>query len=784
MRTHSETITTGDHTWMIEMGGMLDGPTTRDPIGYGPWSQEFHPMRAVRVENIGDTVVVNPWIFTDDRGHWRTCEELVEHVTAPRESELDRALAMWWWETRHRWHFTTGTRNNNDPVKVWNIFGHTLCGNDAHVLADCLRTMGLKTRHPGITGHSVTEAFAGGKWRLLDGDENIIALLRDNETVASEADIRRDHDLLKRTHCYGVLRPDNQRIREFSASLYAEDDQPDPDRDLKSHIDHEMTMTLRPGEALVWAWERRGKFHCPWDHARIDEESRLAPMVANGYWEFTPRLTGTRIEEDPENVTGLAPEGGALVAGAEGGSIVYRIAAPYAQVGGALAVGAQGRVEAALSWHGEDWIPLELSAADGGLRADLDAHFPHDGALRFEYFLRVTLEPGAILRSLYSRTDLQMAPLCMPYLTLGENAIRYVDDTRGPRQVRITHEWLETDANHPPKPPATPVFPADGTTIDRTKFAFEWEVPSDPDGDAIEDYQFMLARHEDMRWPMSPNFFKLSSKTADAGASKYTLLHRGLLNPGETYYWRVRARDEHSAWSAWSDVWEFQPGGPGVPLDLVLDVDRQSRTATLTWRANPQGADPVRFRVYGSDEQGFSVSDEPYEVYVGNQEPEKGWKEFPANLFAETEDRSLQVMGPDLDHENANRAFYRVAAVDANGVESGPSDYVALPRPLIVLPPGLEAAAGAEFTSSPQTIRSVGDLRCRRIDGNPYNASFWDVEEPVWSLNNAPDWLNIDAASGVLTGTAPDEPGELSVTLQCSIEGIGQDTRQFTVRVR
>ena len=31
-------------------------------------------------------------------------------------------------------------------------------------------------------------------WNLLDGDENILTLLRDNETGASEADIRRDHD--------------------------------------------------------------------------------------------------------------------------------------------------------------------------------------------------------------------------------------------------------------------------------------------------------------------------------------------------------------------------------------------------------------------------------------------------------------------------------------------------------------------------------------------------------------------------------------------------------------
>jgi hypothetical protein len=780
MRSHTEAIETGEHAYTITMEGTLDGPTTRDPIGYQPWSQEFEPMRAVRIENVGDTPVVNPWLFTDDRGHWRSVQELTEHVTAPYDTELDRALAMWWWETRHRWHWTTHTRNNNDPVKVWNIFGHTLCGNDAHVLADCFRTMGLQTRHPALVGHSVTEAFADGTWRLLDGDENIIALLRDNETVASEADIRRDHDLLKRTHCYGILRADSLRTREFSASLYG-DTQPETDRDLRSHIDHEMTMTLRPGEALTWAWEHRGKYHCPWDYENVPE--RLTPMVANGYWEFTPRLTPERIAADAVSAEGISADDGALTA-ADDGEIVYRIGAPYAQVGGSLAVGAQGDVQAALSWDGEEWAPLELAPGEAGRVADLDEHFPPDGALRFEYLLKLTVAPGAIVRSIYSRTDLQMAPLCMPYLTLGENTVRYVDETDGPRLVEVTHEWIESDDNRPPDAPSAPVFPADGATIDRTQFAFEWEAPDDPDGDAIEDYQFMLSRHEDMRWPMSPNFFRLSSKTADAGAPKYTLLYRGLLNPGETYYWRVRARDEHGAWSDWSDVWTFRPGGPGVPMDLALEVDRDARTAVLRWRANPRGSEPVRFKVYGSDEQGFTVSDEPYEVYVGNQEPEKGWKQCPANLMAETEERSLQVMGASLDHPNANRAFYRVVAVDANGVESGPSDYVEPPRPLIVTEPPAEVEAGEQFRYEPATIRSIGDLRCRRIEGTSYNAKFWDVEHPAWALAEAPEWLSIDAATGTITGTAPAQAGEFDVAVHVSTEDVGADTQQFTVRVR
>lgn len=779
--SHTEVITDGEHDYVVTMGGALDGPSTRDPIGYGEWRQAFEPMRVVRIANVGDTPVVNPWLFTGDRGHWRTVRELVGYVTAPYATETEKATALWWWETRHRWHFTTNDAHNNDPIKVWNIFGHTLCGNDAFVLNDCWRTLGLPTRYPRIQGHSISEVWADGAWRLLDGDENINCLLRDNVTPASEADIRRDHDLLKRTHCYGILARDSRQTDEFSASLYAHDEQP-PDHALPSNIDHEMTCTLRPGEALAWAWEHRGKFYCPWDYAEVPK--RMTPMVCNGWWEFTPRLTEARLAADAESVGGLTEVDGALRAGAEGGELVYRIRAPYALVGGKLAVGAQDEVSVELSWDGQEWQALELAADESGRVADLNPLFPYNGALRFEYLVRLRLQPDAVLRVLSVRNDLQMAPLCMPYLELGGNAIRYMDETPGPRRVEVTHEWVETEANHRPTAPAAPIFPANGATLDGTQFTFTWRPATDPDGDEIADYQFMLSAHEDLRWPLSPNFFKLVSHTAQQGTASYEVPYRGLLNPRTTYYWRVRARDANQAWGPWSATWRFTPGGPGIPLRLARRVDEDARTVTISWQDNPQGARPVLYKVYGSDEKGFTVSDTEYQVWVGNQEPEQGWQTWPGNLMDETTQRSIQVVGSELTAANANRAFYRVVAVDADGVESGPSDYIEMPRPLIVTAPPMQVAPGAQYAYTARTIRSIGDLRCRTINpGESYNAKFWDVEHPAFSLDEAPVWLTIDPDTGAITGTAPAETGEHGVAVRTVIPGVGEDTQRFLLRV-
>jgi hypothetical protein len=39
----------------------------------------------------------------------------------------------------------------------------------------------------------------------MDGDLGMIYLLRDNETLASDRQLARDHDLVKRTHTMGIL---------------------------------------------------------------------------------------------------------------------------------------------------------------------------------------------------------------------------------------------------------------------------------------------------------------------------------------------------------------------------------------------------------------------------------------------------------------------------------------------------------------------------------------------------------------------------------------------------
>jgi len=112
----------------------------------------------------------------------------------------------------------------------------------------------------------------------------------------------------------------------------------------------------------------------------------------------------------------------------------------------------------------------------------------------------------------------------------------------------------------------------------------------------------------------------------------------------------------------------------------------------------------------------------------------------------------------------ANKTYYRVVAVDAEGKRSGPSDYAVAPRPVIYSKPALEAKVGVEYRSQVFANRSLGDLRKR----NPEVANFWDIEHPKYALKG-PNWLKLDADTGVLSGT-PDAAGKFEVEVTATID--------------
>jgi hypothetical protein len=753
-RSHVETVSTAAHKYIVVHGGTMDGTNCRSPMGCGmnregAVEQTWQSNRAVRMENVGRTDVVDPWL-SNGRNNFRDIKEIAASAVTPGMSDAEKARVLWYQQIRHRYHSSAGGEDLGDPVRVFNAYGLNPCGKDAMMMGGLWKQVGLKAAPVRLVGHAIAQVHYDGDWHVMDGDLGMIYLLRDNETLASDRQLARDHDLVKRTHTMGILVGDSRARDERAAAMFVSEEPINGNRACKE--DTAMTMTLRPGEAIVWRW------------GHLKPARHVAPNqflypdnVCNGLWEYRPDFTtGTwragamRAENVAAGPEGLAAEGGKT------GTVVWKIASPYPFVGGRLDAEATG-AKFAVSPDGKQWTDVA-----GG---SFDKFFPLQGNPYYHYQLRCELPTGARVKRLAVVNDLQMALLALPEMVLGANGFTYTDKSSGARNVRITHEWVERSTSRPPEAPEA-VYPPDGGRAEGTDFAFRWSVPKDPDGDAITDYHFVLSNRPDMLWPLSTNFEKLISRTADKGKAQYTLPAAGLLTGGKTYYWRVRAKDAKGVWGPWSKTVSFTPEAPNYPLEVALGYDKDKGTGTLTWKPNPAGRKPVKYRVYGSNEKGFSVSDVPYRVSVGDSKEVK--PDFPANFIAETTATELAVLGDGVESPNANRTYYRVVAVDAKGNRSGPSDYATAPRPTINGKPVTRAKVGTEYRSQLQANHSLGDLRLRIVGGKE-TANYWDVEKPRFAIAQGPAWLKVDPATGMLSGT-PDAAGTVDVAVAVTID--------------
>ncbi len=545
-----------------------------------------------------------------------------------------------------------------------------------------------------------------------------------------------------------------------------------------------MNMRLRPGEAIVWRWGQldRVKYH----GALMTMPTYMSPIY-DGLWEYRPdfsketwRNGATTVDNITAGNDGLAAEDG------KKGTIIWTMRSPYPFVGGRLqaeGAGAKFSISA-------DERKSSAKGAWQGVKDNLDKFFSVVGPPRYEYKLKCQLEGPARLRRLAIVNDLQMAPMALPEMGVGENAFTYTDQSAAtrstgcPGKVRITHRWVERSLFSPPQAPRVPIYPPDGGVAEGTDIVFRWATADDPDGAAIGDYHFELSSRADMRWPLSMCFYKLISRTADAIKEKdkqtgqeqitvkaqYTLSQPGMLTPERKYYWHVRAMGSKGVWGPWSKTWSFTAHGPACPQSVALDYDPVEGAGILRWKANPVGSPPVKYRVYGSDEKGFTIANEPFQSTVGVSSKEMAaWNpRFPANFVAETTATELAVLGRGVDLPAANKTYYRVVAVDDRGHRSGPSDYPTGRRPIIYSKPVLAAKVGAEYRYQVCANRSLGDLSAR-MKGGDQVSGYFDIEKPKFTLDQGPSWLKIDEATGVLSGM-PDATGKAEVTVTAAID--------------
>lgn len=166
---HVEELTTQNHGYTVTIGGKIDGEMTRDPIGYWAYDQYWEPNLFVRLENVGATPIVNPWLCRADRPDTRTLKSIVDYVVKPGMSDSEKARALWEFEIKHRFHATTDDDEVKDVVKVYNCYGYTLCYDESLIMSDSARCwtespQGLPQR-PQHSGGLLRQCLAFSRFR-------------------------------------------------------------------------------------------------------------------------------------------------------------------------------------------------------------------------------------------------------------------------------------------------------------------------------------------------------------------------------------------------------------------------------------------------------------------------------------------------------------------------------------------------------------------------------------------------------------------------------------------
>ena len=190
-KSHVEEISQAEHTYTVVHGGTVDGECCRTPMGCGinregVIDQSWQSNRAVRMENVGQTDLVNPWL-SNGRNNFRNLDEIVASAVTPGMSDKEKAIALWFQHVVRRFHRGGYGGDLADPVLVFNCYGHHVCGQDAQIQSLYWQKVGLKSAPVRLVSHAIAQVQYDGGWHVMDGDLESFFLLRDNETVASDS---------------------------------------------------------------------------------------------------------------------------------------------------------------------------------------------------------------------------------------------------------------------------------------------------------------------------------------------------------------------------------------------------------------------------------------------------------------------------------------------------------------------------------------------------------------------------------------------------------------------
>ena len=243
--------------------------------------------------NNSDEVVAAPILY--DRFLWYSAEGLIASGGFRRiPNETDRALAIWEFVVKHRYHFMPATSGEEvrDIIKFLSIYGYGFCDNSSRTLARLADEVGLKGRIWFLQGHVVPEIKADGRWILLDPDLQLYFNdPADPKHIFGVEDLVADPSLFRHfTVESGKSGPASlPEYQEFPAQykeffLSTEDNEVIEQLwhqgvQVKASADYLIEDRLRPGERISFSNFNWGKYF-------LGNGRDMVPFFYNGYYDL------------------------------------------------------------------------------------------------------------------------------------------------------------------------------------------------------------------------------------------------------------------------------------------------------------------------------------------------------------------------------------------------------------------------------------------------------------------------------------------------------------------
>ncbi|KPK85620.1 MAG: hypothetical protein AMJ81_03250 [Phycisphaerae bacterium SM23_33] len=406
-----------------------------------------------------------PWIVSEHVPDFSTLENLVNSPRFAGKSGQELAAALWQLMVDHDlgiFHYCPPwellwERDVYDPLKIFNVYGFTICHVHANVLAMVARAAGFRARIAKITGHEGTEVFYDGRWHYFDADIQMFHRLRppDEQVIASREDLYHDPTLVsdQPNPSFPYHMPD--RLPKKFAKLY--ESKPEYPDVLEERI-HPMDFRLRPGEEMTRFFRHHGRWvvfpHYPAMFKRYRAETgpegpteRFWPWRkwGNGFFFYAPKLSPEYrdVEMGADEMRGLSLQDGGLVCAGDAGHVVFAFESPYVYCGipdplrrvpssdGAvlkavfdLPPGAAAKVQGAPELS-RRWRTLWSSKGQSG-QVECDLDFTELADAHYRLRLRLVLHGrGGALRSFQTRLWFMVSPHSLPALkNAGDNRMR------------------------------------------------------------------------------------------------------------------------------------------------------------------------------------------------------------------------------------------------------------------------------------------------------------------------------------------------------------------------